>query len=331
MVKWGVFFFFDPRLVWCGVQSGLYFSSCMLLLLLLLFFFFFTFLGLVVVLHCRHLCVLRSHSYTCVCANQGHLLDQQQKEGKQKKKKTHKLVSFLLIGNLCVHMSVARRRSATRTYRVQWKLLCGGTSKNNARLEFQEQERRTFFVGPTLFFPPLRNVGWAVIEGVTPRYKCTVFFRHLFLLFLFSVLCASCPWHNGCTPPLLFIAICRLQWRDLCERSTQSTTCFVSLPLFYSWSVCGIAYRRFYFSLKGEKKKRITHTTCFAFTPQLTSLSFTTPPFLFICFSWLGSTSQSYKQAYTRRRGKEGRKRARKEHKKAFRSHKLDFLINTYF
>lgn len=224
----------------------------MLLLLLLLFFFFFTFLGLVVVLHCRHLCVLRSHSYTCVCANQGHLLDQQQKEGKQKK--THKLVSFLLIGNLCVHMSVARRRSATRTYRVQWKLLCGGTSKNNARLEFQEQERRTFFVGPTLFFPPLRNVGWAVIEGVTPRYKCTVFFRHLFLLFLFSVLCASCPWHNGCTPPLLFIAICRLQWRDLCERSTQSTTCFVSLPLFYSWSVCGIAYRRFYFSLKGGKK-----------------------------------------------------------------------------
>lgn len=80
-----------------------------------------------------------------------------------------------------------------------------------------------------------------------------------------------------------------------------------------------------------RKKKRITRTTCLAFTPQLTSLSFTTPPFLFICFSWLGSTSQSYKQAHTHEKGAKKRERARKEHKKAFRSHKLDFLINTYF
>lgn len=72
---------------------------------------------------------------------------------KKENKKTRKLVSFLLIGNLCVHMSVARRRSPTRTYRVQRKLLCGGTNKNTARLEFQGQERRTFFCRSYPFLP----------------------------------------------------------------------------------------------------------------------------------------------------------------------------------
>ena len=143
------------------------------------------------------------------------------------------------------------------------------------------------------------------------------------------------------TPFSSFSLLCSLRVLPLAQWLHTAAAFHCNLPIAMTRSLrkkhskydvlCFSPSFLFFTLLLKEKKKRITHTTCFAFTPQLTSLSFTTPPFLFICFSWLGSTSQSYKQAYTRRRGKEGRKRARKEHKKAFRSHKLDFLINTYF